>query len=166
MARSPKNAQNASKTGTGLVQLPASGKWFKNEDHVVQNFFVTVPQAHGKEVITNPQYWAHHARRTTPMSMIVCVDELKRWEIWLRVLEVGQTFLRVAPVHSIDYEVKSMTEQDAELIKAGFRVEERGENGWRVVDINNKVLQEGLLSQGEANAFVESHIRKMHAPAG
>ena len=64
--------------------------------------------------ICKPSYWAHHAARVTPKSLLTCIDQRLRWEADLRVLEAGRNYLRVAVVRHVEYDVKALGRPEIE----------------------------------------------------
>ena len=150
---------------TEAVHLPAASKWFTYADQVVQNYNAIIPKDHGKDVITSPEYWTHHVNRVSPLSMIFCIDEQRRWEVWLRVVEKGQNFLRVAVVNDVDYKVRVRGDEVVARLKRGYLIEEMGQAGYRIIDPQKKELIAGLLSKEEADQYLEVHLEDLKKAA-
>jgi len=135
---------------------------FQQAHHVESRFMVQIPEADGLADICKPSYWAHHAVRVPPKSLLTCIDEHNRWEADLRVLEAGRTFLRVAVVRHVEYDVKTLGDADLEKLRARYTIESNGQNGWRVVDPERNVIVSGKICRADAEAALDAHLQLMN----
>lgn len=155
-----KNPSATPKDETKIKVHPAGAKNFELAEFRSPHFFVTIPHSDKLEDILKPEYWANHATngKVQPRALMTCIDEHLRWEASLRVLQRGPTFLRVALIHHVEYDVAVRGDAEIESLRVKYRVEARGQNGWRVVDPNNNELISGLTDEKEANAYLDKHL--------
>lgn len=135
---------------------------FQQALHVESRFMVQIPPNDTLEDICKPSYWAHHAARATPKALLTCIDEHNRWEADLRVLEAGRTFLRVAVVRHVEYDVKTLGDADLEKLRSKYTIESNGQNGWRVIDPERNVIVSGKISRADAEAALNAHLQLMN----
>lgn len=148
-----------------VTRLPGGGLWLKEHDQVIRQFKVMIPKEHTEKDYLDPQYWIHHCKRVPPLSLIVAMDELRRYEVHLRVLERGENFLRVTPLVKYTYTTMAKSSPEREAMRKQFRVEYIDQQGWRVVTKDHKIIVDGLLSQDEADQYVSQHVDRMHPVA-
>jgi hypothetical protein len=162
-----KPVSNAAATdATAFVKTCPNGhSVFQLASHVESRFMVQIPEGDRLDDICKPSYWAHHAARVTPKSLLTCVDQRLRWEADLRVLEAGRNYLRVAVVRHVEYDVKALGRPEMERLRGLHTIESNGQNGWRVVDPDGIVLFAGLTSRVDAECALDTHLGIMNRQA-
>lgn len=138
---------------------------FQQAHHVESRFMVQIPEADTLADIRKPSYWAHHAVRVPPKSLLTCVDQRCRWEADLRVLEAGRNYLRVAVVRHVEYDVQALGQPEIERLKALHAIESNGQNGWRIIDADGALLFAGLATRADAENALDTHLASMNRKA-
>lgn len=164
-AAAEKNPEVVSDTATTSISTktcPSGTDSFMLATHVENRYMVKIPHGDTLDDICKPSYWGHHAARVTPKSLLTCIDEYLRWEADLRVLEAGRNFLRVAVVRHVEYKVKTMGDADLEKLRLQHRIENMGQNGWRVIDPDHNILSSGHATRDLAQHALETHLNSMN----
>lgn len=141
-----------------IKTCPPGVKAFQPADVVERRFMVQIPHTDTFEDILAPEYWAHHAAKVSPRALLTCIDEHLRWEAELRVLEAGQTWLKVAVIRLTKYNFKERGESEIEKLRKMFKVEANGQNGWRVLGPSGQPLVSGLATEANAQSFLNTHL--------
>jgi len=108
MVKKPVSNPAAADATAFVKTCPNGHSVFQLATHVESRFMVQIPEGDQLDDICKPSYWAHHAARVTPKSLLTCIDQRLRWEADLRVLEAGRNYLRVAVVRHVEYDVKAL----------------------------------------------------------
>jgi len=154
--------KQASSTPSISVKVcPPGVKAFQPSDVVERRFMVQIPHTDTFDDILAPEYWAHHAAKVSPRALLTCIDEHLRWEAELRVLEAGQTWLKVAVIRHTPYQMTARGNSELEKLRSLFKIEHNGQNGWRILNPSGQPLVAGLASEANAKTFLETHIAAM-----
>lgn len=163
MAKKPAQAAAAPDTASAIVKTCPNGHTvFQQAHHVESRFMVQIPEADELADICKPSYWAHHAVRVPPKSLLTCIDQRWRWEADLRVLETGRNYLRVAVVRHVEYDVQALGQPEIERLKVLHAIESNGQNGWRIIDPEGAVLFAGLATSADAERVLDTHLASMN----
>lgn len=165
MAKKPVSNPTGTDAAAVVRTCPNGHSVFQLASHVESRFMVQIPEVDKLDDICKPSYWAHHAARVTPKSLLTCIDQRLRWEADLRVLEAGRNYLRVAVVRHVEYDVKALGQPEIERLRALHAIASNGQNGWRVVDPDGTVLFAGLATRGDAEAALDGHLATMNRKA-
>lgn len=148
------------------IQLPVGKKWFSIQGQTMEFFEVVIPHSHDPEAIFNPHYWAHYTGRIGANSVLMCRDEHKRYEIWVRVLEKGAGWLRVGELFRTEMRTPTVSNAQVAKERQAFDVSFIEGIGWRVVNTrDHAVLAEGLLTKEDADSVLTKHLEKMFPKA-
>lgn len=163
MAKKPVQAAASPAAARQIVKTCPNGHTvFQQAHHVESRFMVQIPEADRLADICKPSYWAHHAVRVPPKSLLTCIDQHCRWEADLRVLEAGRNYLRVAVVRHVAYDVQALGQPEIERLKALHSTESNGQNGWRIIDPDGAVLFAGLATRADADRVLDTHLKAMN----
>jgi hypothetical protein len=154
-----KSAKKETATIEAKVCRPGPG--IVQQAEVVENRYVVVTPDSLDDAL-KPEYWAHHAARIAPLSVITLIDRERKWEADIRVMQKGDTWLRCVVIRHIEYDVKVRGKEDLAGVRERYRIELNGANGWRVVDPLNNQLVDGLVDEAEANAFLDKHLDSLN----
>ena len=141
-----------------IKTCPASVAAFQPADVVERRFIAQIPHTDSFEDILVPEYWAHHAAKVSPRALITCIDEHLRWEAEMRVLEAGQTWLKLAVLRHTEYTLVVRGEGEIERLRSRYVVEQNGQNGWRIIGPTGQQLVSGLATESNARAYLDSHL--------
>lgn len=166
MTRKSVQSATAPAAASEIVKTcPNSPTMFQQALHVESRFMVQIPEADKLIDICKPSYWAHHAVRVRPKSLLTCIDQRLRWEADLRVLEAGYNYLRVAVVRHVEYDVQTLGQPEIERLKALHAIESNGQNGWRIIAPEGAVLFAGLATREVAERVLDTHLASMNRKA-
>ncbi|MEM9471754.1 MAG: hypothetical protein AAGA00_07335 [Pseudomonadota bacterium] len=165
MAKKPVSNPSAADTAAFVKTCPNGPSVFQQASHFENRFMVQIPDGDQLDDICKPSYWAHHAARVTPKSLLTCIDQRLRWEADLRVLEAGRNYLRVAVVRHVAYDVKALGRPEIERLRKLHAIESNGQNGWRVIDPDGVVLFAGLTTRVDAEWALDTHLGTMNRKA-
>ena len=160
--RSHRAAAQAAAAPVPVTTCPSGHTVVQQAHHVESRFMVQIPHGHGLADICKPSYWAHHAARVPPRSLLTCIDQRNRWEADLRVLEAGRTYLRVAVVRHVKYDVQMQGQPEIDRLRALHAIDDNGQNGWRVIAPDGTVLFAGLAARQDAERALTTHLSSMH----
>lgn len=165
MAKKSAQAAAPVAAAVSVKTCPNGHTVFQQAHHVESRFMVQIPQADNLADICKPSYWAHHAVRVPPKSLLTCIDQRCRWEADLRVLEAGRNYLRVAVVRHVEYDVRALGQPEIERLKSLHAIESNGQNGWRIIDPGGAVLFAGLVTRPDAERALDTHLASMNRKA-
>lgn len=80
MAKKPVSNSPAADTTAFVKTCPNGPSVFQQASHVESRFMVQIPDGDKLDDICKPSYWAHHAARVTPKSLLTCIDQRLRRE--------------------------------------------------------------------------------------
>ncbi len=143
-------------------RLPAGNRHFNldNSGSKVAWYLATIPKHDTLDDILDPSYWTHHTN-VSPKSIIMALGEEGGYEVWLRVIERTKTFLRVAPIHYVKYEVRAQSTEARNKLIESYRIEQLDQHGWRAIDRDNNIIIDGQATRAQVEAYVEKYVDVM-----
>jgi hypothetical protein len=144
-------------------QLPTvSPSSFKQSEVLINEYTDKCAKHVTLQDVQRPEYWCHVAARVTKLSKITVINELAGWECYLRVISVGNQWLKVVLLGHVPWQVAERGEEDISELKKSYRIESRAD-GWRVIDPNGIQVMAGLSSEAEADKLLDATIRNMNS---
>lgn len=119
-----------------------------------------VPPGTTLDDVTEPTYWANHAQRLKPGTVIEVVSEDSALDCDLRVMEVGQTFAKVRVLrHYAEpaQQRQAPKQQDSVMVTYGGK-----QDRWRV-EHRGEVIRSGLATEAEAAKAADEYRSKLAA---
>lgn len=82
------------------LTLPANR--LKETEFAVKCYTVFIPTGHTPNDLANPSYWQHHAKAIPLWSVVEAISEDSDWEVRLRVIAKGDTWVRMRLISGYD----------------------------------------------------------------
>lgn len=67
-----------------------------------QTYDILIPVGHSPADLSRSDYWTHHAKRLKVFDKLECVEESGAWEICLRVVARGDTWVATRPIWFVE----------------------------------------------------------------
>lgn len=144
---------------SALSGLKIAMKHFAMERSVFNRWAVTVPADMPYAQLFDPACWNHVARQLRPQDTITVNAEDGSYNAELIVRDCGDLYARVAELRCTVF--KEVVEVGSGSLMPACTVQWSGPHAkWRVIRMNDKaVLQEGLSSKGDAERWLQNHIK-------
>ena len=113
-----------------------------------------------KSDIEDPAYWAHVAAKMRPRDKIEVLAEDGSFYAEYLVTSCDKTWAKVAEIKFMDLtKVAVVTNEQAEIINAGYDVTWGGPKKWRVIRKSDRAtLVEGLHSKDDGHKWLTVHL--------
>jgi hypothetical protein len=139
------------------MQLPIAA--LKRSETALLDFLAEIPAGHPIEVLLDPLYWAHHARKLRLYGRIDAVAIDGAFDLTLRVVALGANWAKMRVLRT--WIPEGGEEADPTPAEARFSVEHKGGGKWRVRTDTGHVIADNFPSKPEAVAAMQVHIQRM-----
>jgi hypothetical protein len=158
-------AEEAKKAMPKLA-LPAGPKFLERGDSAFKDYLAKIPTGHTlSAVVSDPLYWAHHAKKFALSGRIDAVAEDGSFDVTLRIMSKGDNWAKVRVLRlwlpEIDVSAK-LADEGGTPLEERITVESQGGSKFRVIDKGtNQVLASGFTTKDQAESARKEVLTKM-----
>lgn len=158
----PKEAPAPAEKKPARIHLPANNSNFQQAGFAVNLFDAMIPVDHKLEDILNSEYWLHWSRRIPVLSIIRAYHEGGRFDVDLRVLDVGNGFCKVRIRGGGEYNEASAAEALRPDIRALYTVRHIPNKRYVVQhNATGRIEVENLPNREDADKWLNEHVHKL-----
>lgn len=128
-------------------------------ENAQRSWFADIPSGTTLETVTQPYFWAHHARTIRPDDMIRARCEDGSWAADLWVMFVSPAEVKVAVYHH-----KKLDADTGDIVPSDLHEVAWKGPGLKFCVVHKKtgaIVRDRLYPKSEAIAFLRSHLRQM-----
>jgi len=139
---------------TAVDTLP-TGR-LKLTEHVMRQFFVSVPNDTKLEDVLKPPYWRMETRRLEIGSHMYIEPDDGRWFAWVKVIDVDKSGAKLAKLLYTE-----LAGFDSSEVIPGYSITHSGAVKRWVVVTNGEEMKTGLATKAAAQVWAAEHASRM-----
>lgn len=117
-------------------------------EHKIQLHDAQIDAGTKIEEVLSASYWSHFAIKARPFDLIFCRTDDNAWSAMLRVVSVGEKWVRVYPMLYCDMRKDTMS---APLMESLYEVKLRGPKRWSIIRKSDReIVKEDISTEREA----------------
>lgn len=151
--------QLPSETAPGKKPALALLATVQESQYVCKHITVRIPEGHTPKDLMEPTYWMHNAKRLGINDKIDCISMTGQWECTLRVVNKGDTWVKMRLLSGYDAQGRDEAAGDP---RDDYRIEFVQAVGYRVVHKESRaVIASAIPTKDAAIAARDAHVETM-----